>query len=334
MIQIAYRSRHQLAPMLRQTDDALGTHRGMSFVLDQRPTNDWLAVCDDIAAPEPTWVPKARRILFVTEPPGIKYNDPAFTNQFGIAVSPFRLDGFGGRWIESQSGLPWFYGAKLAGGTFVPRLMLADLRSMSVPAHKHPRLSVVCSKKSKLPKHRERLAFLEKLKAALPDRVDIFGNGFNPVVDKAEAIDTYRYHLVLENNDIPHFWTEKLADAYLGFALPVFSGCANVTDYFSEASMLRLPPLQNHRAAITTITELLDRDPWAANLPAIQAARNKLLDDYNVFSVMTNIVTSRTSAERIPRLQNPEMLNQPPRVFNGTLGPARKAIHSLMIRLK
>jgi hypothetical protein len=333
MTHIALRSRHRLEPLLRQTDDGRGQHKGVTIHIDAYEAANWLVVLDDIAVAEATHVPRERRILFVTEPPGIKPNDAAFTNQFGIAVSPFALPGFKGRWIESQSGLNWFYGAPLIDGQFVPRLSLGDLRRMPVPANKRPRLSVVCSTKSKLPRHRERLALIEALRTALPDAFDVFGNGFQRIPDKSDAIDAYRYHLVLENNDIPHFWTEKLADAYLGYALPVFSGCANVTNYFAPDSMLRLPDITDHNAAVALIKDLLARDPWDAHIDAIRRARTKLIEDYNVFSMMADIATARPPPDA-PRLSSPDILVPPPRVFRGTFGPVRKAIYTVKTKLR
>ena len=338
MLQIALRSRHLMAPYLRQTEDGHGAHKGAQFQTAPTPDADWLAVIDDIAVAETTLVPKERRILFVTEPPGIKPQAAEFTNQFGIAVSPFALKGFSGRWIESQSALPWFYGAPLIDGQFVPRLSLADLKAMPMPATKQPRLSVVCSTKSKLPRHRERLALIAAIQAALPSVLDVYGSGFQMIPDKADAIDPYRYHLVLENNDIPHFWTEKLADPYLGYALPVFSGCANVTDYFAADAMIRLGDIGNHAAAIEVIRDLIARDPFEQHLDAIRTARAKLIEDYNLFSMIAAIVATPVSttgaATAVPRLAALATLQPPPRVFRGPFGPARKAIHVLKTKLR
>jgi hypothetical protein len=42
----------------------------------------------------------------------------------------------------------------------------------------------------------------------------------------------------LENSQSPHYWTEKLTDAYLGWAFPLYVGCPNVGDYFAKESFL------------------------------------------------------------------------------------------------
>lgn len=338
MLQIALRSRHLMEPYLRQTEDGHGSHRGVQFQTALTHDADWLAVLDDIAVAETTLVPKERRILLVTEPPGIKPQAAAFTNQFGIAVSPFALKGFTGRWIESQSALPWFYGAPLIDGRLVPRLSLADLKALPMPANKQPRLSVVCSTKSKLPRHRERLALIAAIQAALPGVIDVYGSGFQMIPDKADAIDPYRYHLVLENNDIPHFWTEKLADPYLGYALPVFSGCANITDYFADDAIVRLGDIGDHAAAIEAIRDLIARDPFDQHLGAIRIARAKLIEEYNLFSMIAAIAkppaTLTGAAMALPRLTAQATLQPPPRVFRGPFGPARKAIHVLKTKLR
>jgi hypothetical protein len=125
-----------------------------------------------------------------------------------------------------------------------------------------------------------------------------------------------------------------LADCFLGYALPVFSGCANVTDYFPAEALVRLPDIKDHSAVIDTIADLLRRDPWEAHLPAIQIARDKLIADYNLFSVMSDIVVSHVLTSAEVQLTKPEMILPSPRVFNGVLGSARKAIHTLKARLK
>ena len=88
---------------------------------------------------------------------------------------------------------------------------------------------------------------------AFPGQIDLFGRGFKEIGDKADVIGPYRYHLVLENSACPHFWTEKLADAYLGYCLPIFSGCANVVDYFPPDSLVRLPDIADHSGAVTIV---------------------------------------------------------------------------------
>jgi hypothetical protein len=287
--QVAFLTRHHW-PWLRQTDDGAGHHDGLAVHLEPDAADDWVVVYDDIEAPVETRVPRHRRILFVTEPPGQKRYSAAFANQFGILVSPYSIAAFHGRWVASHPAINWFYGVAFgAAGKMTARTGLADLRAMPVPENKLNRISVVCSTKSRLPRQRARLRLIERLRQEFPDSVCVFGRGFRSIGDKAEAIAPYRYHLVLENNDCPHFWTEKLADAYLGYSLPIFSGCRNVTDYFPEQSMVPLFDIDDHDRAVAVIGEVLKSDPWPRLLESIRAARTELIERQNLFSLIARL---------------------------------------------
>ncbi len=113
--------------------------------------------------------------------------------------------------MRSHAALPWLYGHET----------VADLTQQR-PAAKRNAVSVVITRKTKTPLHRARLQFVEQLQRRLGDRLHVYGRGFQEVGDKREAIDPFKYHLALENNDQEHFWTEKIADAYLGWALPLY----------------------------------------------------------------------------------------------------------------
>lgn len=286
-------------PWMRQTDDGAGAHGGLTISFASSLNDDWLVAYDDISEPVRTPLPASRRILFVTEPPGFKSYKPAFANQFGVLVSPYPIPGYRGRWIASQPAINWFYGIDFSDGKPTSRIDLRGLRHLPVPDDKKRRISVVCSTKARLPGHRARLSLLESLKARFPDSIDLFGRGFKPIGDKADCIAPYRYHLVLENSSCPHFWTEKLADAYLGYALPIFVGCSNVTDYFPERSMVRVPDVADHETAIRLVSEVLDNDPWQDRLPDIIAARTELIERQNVFSVIERLTSELDGGKAI-----------------------------------
>jgi Glycosyltransferase family 10 (fucosyltransferase) C-term len=316
---ISLLSRHPLRSALRQSDDGSGRFGNVQIELALHDHSQWLAVYDNIGEPLEVRIPRAQRALFVTEPPGIKTYSAGFANQFGTLISPVAIPGYKGRWLHTQSSLPWFYGVEFVSATeVVSRLNLTDLRNMSCPPGKLARISVVCSKKSQLPRHRQRLALLDHLSAAFPGQIDIFGNGFQSVADKAVAIAPYRYHLVLENTDVAHFWTEKTADAYLGFALPLFSGCANIGDYFAEGSFVRLPDIEDVAAITAKIAEVLHTDPFAARLDAITTARTQVLERYNLMATLAGLATDTYACASEP-LSQPFLL-RPARDFEGLSG--------------
>jgi hypothetical protein len=109
------------------------------------------------------------------------------------------------------------------------------------------------------------------------------------VVDKADAIAPHRYHLVLENNDLGCFWTEKLADAFLGWSLPLFAGGKDAMDDFPEGSMIYLDII-DVAACIAQVERILDENLYESRLPAIAVAREKLLHEHNFFALISREV--------------------------------------------
>jgi hypothetical protein len=130
-------SRHPLRSALRQSDDGAGRFGIVQVELELHDHSQWLAVYDNISDAIEVHLPRAQRALFVTEPPGIKTYSAGFANQFGTLVSPVEIPGYTGRWLQTQSSLPWFYGVEFVSASEVTsRLNLNDLRAMSCPPEK------------------------------------------------------------------------------------------------------------------------------------------------------------------------------------------------------
>ncbi len=300
MTRILLSTMHTPWPWLRQTDDGAGRHRSTLVCVNESADQaDLLVVYDEPHAPITTTLPPERRILFITEPPEVKVYPPAYLRQFGMVVSPFKPWKYEGDLRIGQPCLNWHFGVN-----FVPvsaKLDLAAMRTMT-PPKKEQALSVVCSSKTFTRQQHQRLAFLDALKSSLGERVIHFGRGFREINDKANGIAPFKYHIVLENNTIPHFWTEKLADAYLGFAMPLFSGCANVAEYFPQDSFVPLD-LRDIPAAVERVAEVLEQDPYDAALSSILEARRRVLEDYNLYSVLDRLAAGLPPLNCVPRVQ-------------------------------
>lgn len=283
---IAFLTLHDRVPWLRQTPGGDGQWGDCRFHLNAGIDRaDWLVAYDEIKEPVRCAVPRSRRVLIVSEPPGMKDYSPQYLNQFGILVSPMRIAGFSGEWLQDQPALPWFLGLDMAStAPLLPcRFDYHALRSMPPPP-KIPALSAVISTKSKLAKHRRRVEFVLALKQHLGDRFRLFGRGFQEIDDKAEAILPYSHHLVIENNDEDSFFTEKLADALLGWSFPLFSGCKDIGRFFDPAALV--PVDIDSPDAIATIDAALRQAP---PIEAIAAARLRLIDHHNVFALAARI---------------------------------------------
>lgn len=300
---ISIASTHDLRAILRQSEDGLGGWGGVRFALND-PASDVLFVYDDAPPSFKTRAPRERRVFVVTEPPEYHAYSRRFLGQFGVILAPFPLEAAGARVIRTQTGLMWWHGLAFEQGGLRINTSLADLR-MLTPAEKSPRLSVVCSGKTLLVKHRARLAFLERLRAVMGERLVLFGGGFAPIVDKAEAITPFQYHLVLENNDLDCFWTEKLADAFLGWSLPFFSGGPGVPRDFPQGALVPIE-INDPEGAARVILAHMDAGEYQKRLPLIAAARERVLEEHNMFALFTRCLRDLPPG----RLAAPEPVRQ------------------------
>jgi hypothetical protein len=268
-----------------------GRTRFSSDARDDR--NRWLVVCDEVPEGLTTRIAAERRILFVGEPPEIKTYPPSYLNQFGIVVSPMPLPGYRGRHIQQHSALPWHYGKNRP-------LTWAQYSADKPKTHV---LSVFCSSKTFTHQQELRLRFVDRLKSEFGTLVHHFGNGFNPVDEKADGLDPFRYSVVLENNRVDGFWTEKLADAYLGHCFPIYCGGRIPASDFSASARLDID-MSRMDEAISRITETIRDHRFDRMEPQLRAQRKLVMERHNFFTVADRIISERGDDDE-PLLASP-----------------------------
>ena len=233
------------------------------------------------ARPSDRFIVAPQNTLFIAgEPLAKKLYPKSFYRQFGHVVDSHAQSGHP-RLHVGALGLNWHVGLDRTIGGY--RYGYDYLSALPCP-NKENRIAVVCSNANKTEGQRQRLALLEGLKHRLGERLVHFGRGFQSIDDKLDAILPYRFHLVLENSVLPNYWTEKLADAYLGWAFPVYLGCPNVADYLPQDGFLSI----NDQAVDTVaahIAALLDAPLSTERLAAIGEARSLVLNRYNPFAL-------------------------------------------------
>ncbi|MCX6874476.1 MAG: glycosyltransferase family 10 [Verrucomicrobia bacterium] len=239
-----------------------------------------------VCAPENT--------LFIAgEPPAKKIYPQAFYAQFHRVVSTHAADPHP-RVTTSLPGLNWHVGLDRKEDRY--HYGYDELKTL-MPGPKSDTISVVCSNLTTTAGQRERLRFLDQLRAALGDQLVHYGRGFTPIPDKMDAILPHRYHLVLENSRSPDYWTEKLSDAYLGWAHPIYVGCPNLADYFPAAGFTAVE-VTEPAAALAIIRAKLRQ--WPAH-EVLARCRDLVLDTYNPFARFAHWAERFHQPERSPQ---------------------------------
>lgn len=269
---------------------------GCRFIFDRDCRDyDWLLVYHDLPRDSPVEhlaCPPQNTMLITGEPSSITHYGKRFLAQFGHVLTgqePWAIQHPGV--IRRQPGLLWFYGGSDERGTY-------DHLINSPPPEKTKTISTVCSTKAmRHTMHARRLAFTKRLMADLP-KLDVFGYGMGHLDNKADAIDPYKYHLVIENHSCAHHWTEKLADAYLGYSLPIYFGCTNLGDYFPEESFVWID-IRNYDTALAKIRSLIAGGEYEKRLPSIIESRRKILEEYATFPQAARLIEERFPASLV-----------------------------------
>jgi hypothetical protein len=252
-------------------------------VFDINPSDggdcDFWVVFGNSRPRETARVARANTLLAVGEPPAKKLYPKRYYRQFGHVADTHDGSGHPGLTVGPCC-LPWMVGLSWKRRGYVYG---HDHLKVLAPPVKENRVGVVCSSTAKTEGQRRRLEFLARMKERLGDRIVHFGKGFTPVDDKMEAVSPHRFHLVLENSRSPHYWTEKLTDAYLGWSHPLYVGCPNLADYFGRESFTPLD-MDDVDGAVRTVEALLASERTEAEVEALRVARERVLGEYNPFN--------------------------------------------------
>ncbi|HEY9098817.1 MAG TPA: glycosyltransferase family 10 [Thiobacillus sp.] len=258
---------------------------------------DWLLVYDDIPArsdeakklsQERLRCPRTHTLLVTTEPSSVKIYGEDFTRQFGCVLTsqpewalphPQR--------IFSHPALHWFYGVGSANTQSFDAILAetADAKKQDV--------SMVYSPKAmRHTLHYHRARFMRWLVQNMPE-LHAFGRETpNKLDDKADCLRDYRYHIAVENFVGEHHWTEKLADPFLGLALPFYYGCPNAEAYFPDGSLIRID-IRDPEGALKIIRTAIANHEYEKRLPALIEARRRVMFEHNLFAVVEREIARR-----------------------------------------
>tara|TARA_B100002019_G_C21256693_1_gene594248 strand:+ start:1134 stop:2126 length:993 start_codon:yes stop_codon:yes gene_type:complete len=252
---------------------------------------DWYVTRNDIPKnknkKENVFCPKDNTILFTSEPPSITKYGNKFCNQFGKVLTSHNEQSLQHpKAIRSQSCNIWLY----------EKCFNDIIKDESIKKSKL--FSTICSSKQMShTNHSLRYNFTKMINNKISE-FNWFGKGVKLIDKKINAIDPYKFHLTIENDSLEHHWTEKIADAYLGLSVPIYYGCKNILDYFPEESLI-LIDINNFDKSLEIIKKAIyEKDGYEKRLSALIEARRRVLYEYNLPAVISNIISSSSIREK------------------------------------
>ena len=297
-------------PLLRQTPGGKGIWDNYQFVYNKHELKecDYWIIYDDILDQykEISFCDPGNVILFTGEPDTVKTYSKKFLNQFALIVTSQKKIKRKGV-LYWQQALPWHVGRVQQNHDNFNFVKNYDNFAKNNQINKTKLISVIISNKQDTEGHKRRIEFVRKLKNHFGIILDVYGRGFNEIEDKWDAIEPYKYHIVLENTSTDDYWTEKLSDVYLAESFPIYYGCTNLNKYF-EDSMLQSIDINNVNKSIQIIENLISSNHFENSKVNIEKAKKRILNEYNLFPTIISIIEKNCS--KLNNKKNVKMRSQ------------------------
>jgi len=196
----------------------------------------------------------------------------------------------------------WAYPDKHSGG------VSTSYDALSAVAPNKVR-SMICiqSNKQILEGHLLRLEFIEEFCRRSPSELDIAGGiarekRFTKLNDPVEMINddkfatcmNYKYCLAFDNGQYNNYFGTQFTDSLLSWCVPVYWGAPNIGDFFPEDSYISFD-VRNKNEIERIVDIINDPEDYNRRLPAIEKARNLVLNKYNIWDTIREVITTGKS---------------------------------------
>lgn len=149
------------------------------------------------------------------------------------------------------------------GTTWVP-----EHETLAITKTRH--MSLIASGKRDHAGHQLRHRLVEHVQAEGRD-VTVLGRGYAPFDAKSDGLAPYRFSVVIENIREKNYFSEKLVDAVLCEAVPIYWGCPNIGEFIDTKGMIICETEEDVQRAIAAASEA-QYDQLA---PALRAAKQQ-----------------------------------------------------------
>ncbi len=187
-------------------------------------------------------VPRELRFCLLMENPRFYSVSEAYLELHKYVISPFRIAVPAGvTLIQTHPAIPWFYDILFDTNKGLTHSILnydssrnLEFYCEEIDKPKTKLVSMITSTKGLSEGHKLRVALAINLKNLMKDDIDLYGFGHKPIANKREALEAYKFSIVVENDMSDYFMTEKLCDAIIGGAIPIYIGASKVREFYQS----------------------------------------------------------------------------------------------------
>ncbi len=165
---------------------------------------------------------------------------------------------------------PW-YGLEEYGGINTP----------DACNHKTKNISIMASRQNISEYHKLRIAIAKKCKQLnLADTYGTFDGG--PYLDKIDHIFApYRYSIVIENDEKPFYYTEKITNCFAAMTIPIYLGATKIGNFFNEDGIIKITSKDFDN--LEDILKQCSEEDYLSRLEAVKDNYNRVQKLYSVF---------------------------------------------------
>ncbi|HFQ80597.1 MAG TPA: hypothetical protein ENK33_04390 [Desulfobacterales bacterium] len=299
----------------RQTPGGLGIWGNIRFTEESVKECDYLLFLNNLIKTEVKAICPATNIWAVMQEPYLKGHSDWLLEKHDFFAKVFtHHPPPGHKYITSHPALPWYINK-----TYDQLISMPE-------TFKTKKLSWVVGNANDLPGHAKRYALLEAIQTDKTLDIDLFGRAIQPIDDKWDALAPYQYSLAIENSSSPDYWTEKVADCFLARAIPIYHGCLNLSDYFPPESFIWID-IDNPKACVEKIKGIISRDDLQKRLPALEEARELVLNNYQLFPFIADKIAADTQPKNKSLITIPPYRRSLKAAVNHRLYKLKKAFH-------
>ncbi|MDO7135399.1 glycosyltransferase family 10 domain-containing protein [Algibacter lectus] len=197
-----------------------------------------------------------------------------------------------GKFVVAQPALPWHLDQDY---DYFKKLKPESL-------NKEDKIVWVTSNQRATIQHNKRMDFLDSISDV--SFIELYGRGIKEVDSKWDVMKTAKYAIAYENFRNDYYWTEKIADCFLSYTVPLYFGCQRIEDYFPKDAIIQIDPRDKHIKQF--LKEIVNSSNYNDKLEALNDARDLVLDNYQLFPFLYNQIQSELSKNGIDRRDNKE----------------------------
>jgi hypothetical protein len=265
--------------LMRQTPDHRGIWDGIQFTVDPVDECDFLILLNNNMKVEVKVKCPRENVWALMQEPYVKgFNDWMVEEHEDFSrVYTHHAPSESPKYIASHPAIPWHINRSFD-----------QLVRMDIP-DKAKAGSWIVGNARELPGHLKRLSFLKFIQKNMSRDIDLYGRAVHYIDDKWDGLAPYRYSLAIENSNSPDYWTEKVADCYLTWTVPLYYGCSNLEKYFPRDSFIRID-INNPEVGLAQLKNIFEADVWKKRIPALTEARRLVLHEYQLFPHMSKLI--------------------------------------------